>query len=208
MKFILNEDSCYVQDVKNLVAGSVGYYEVEVELDESWDNLFVEARIVKKENGIIQDVGSAISVFNGKMLIDRDISGTYAIGFIGYQLAGDAKIYQISTNLVPVNFDKGAGEIEASNSHDIPTASEWEIYIAELQQFINVANSKIDQANSLDLAVSKSGKTATVEITKKDGTTDSVQIQDGKDGISTIIYYEADDTLTIETIEDAEEVSY
>jgi hypothetical protein len=211
MKFILDKDKVQILDKHNLKSGSINYYIAEVEHDESWDNLTIEARIVRKENGIIQEVGKSIAVINNEMYIDKELSGTYAIGFIGYTIEDNVKTMQISTNLVGLYFNMGAGEIEVNNSQEIPTPSEWETYLAQVQEFMNNATAKINQANNLDLDVSKTGKVATVTITKKDNTTKSVEINDGadgKDGISTIIYYDTDETLTIETIDDAEEVSY
>lgn len=217
MKFILNKDELEIQDEECLNSGSVKYYEAEVEHDEEWNGLTIEAVIVRKEGGAIQDIGTGIAVINNKIYVDKELSGSYAIGFIGYTIEDEVKTMQISTNLVGLYFNMGAGEIEVDNSQEIPTPSEWEIYLSQVQDFINNANAKINQANNLDLDVSKTGKVATVTITKKDGIMESVDIndgvdgqdgKDGKDGISTIIYYDTDDTLTIETIEDAEEVSY
>lgn len=217
MKFILDKDKVQILDKHNLKSGSINYYIAEVEHDESWDNLTIEARIVRKENGIIQEIGKSIAVINNEMYIDKELSGTYAIGFIGYTIEDNVKTMQISTNLVGLYFNMGAGEIEVDNSQEIPTPSEWETYLAQVQEFITNGTALINQASNLDVDVSKTGKVATVTITKQDGTTESVEISDGndgqngadgKDGISTIIYYDTDETLTIETIEDAEEVSY
>lgn len=205
MKFILEKDKVSIKDKDNLKSGSINYYQAEVEFDDEWDGLSIEARIVKKENGVIQEEGNAIAVINNELNIDKKISGTYAIGFIGYRINQTEKVYQISTNLVGLYFNKGAGEIEVSNSQEVPEVSEWEQYLLQVQDFINTANAKINQANNLDLNVIKIGDTATVTITKKDNTTKSVEIEDG---ISTVIYYDTDDTLTIETINNAEEVSY
>ena len=59
----------------------------------------------------------------------------------------------------------------------------------EYPEWIDIANAKIleiDEAlaevDNLDIDVSKTGTVATVEITKKDGTTESVEINDGTDG--------------------------
>lgn len=182
MKFILDKDKVQIQDRYNLKSGSINYYITEVEYDESWNDLTVEARIVKKEDNIIQQIGKSIAVINNEMYIDKELSGTYAIGFIGYKVENDIKTMQISTNLIGLNFNIGAGEIEVDNSEEIPTPSEWETYLAQVQQFITSGTTLINQANNLDIDASKTGKIATVTITKKDGTTESVEISDGNDG--------------------------
>jgi hypothetical protein len=210
MKFIVKDEKVSVEDEKNLNSSTINYYEAEVEFDEAWNELTIEARIVKKENGMISDIGTAIAVIDNKIFIDKDVCGTYGIGFVGYTIEDEVKTFQISSNLIGIYFDKGAGEIEVSNSTEVPEPTEWEQYLSQVQEFINTANTKINQANNLDVSVTKEGKTATVTVTKKDNTTQSVEIDDGADGISTVVYYDTEeaDTLVIETIQNAEEVSY
>lgn len=49
----------------------------------------------------------------------------------------------------------------------------------DFPDFIDIANAKLNQMDNLDVDVVKEGKTATVTITKKDGSQESVEIQDG-----------------------------
>ena len=132
MKFILNKDTLEVDEVVVGNSGSVNYYEAEVEYDESWNNLNIEAVLVKKDD----DVGTSIAVINNKFFIDKKLSGTYYIGFVGYTIENDKKTYQISSNLKGIYFDKGAGEIE-TEAEKLPTPTEWEIYIAEINKIFN-----------------------------------------------------------------------
>ena len=131
MKFILNKDTLEIEDVDVLNSGSVNYYEADVEYDESWNNLVVEAIIVKRR----EDEGKSIAVINNKIFIDQKLRGTYSIGFVGYKIEDEKKTYQISTNLKSIYFDKGAGEIETHNGQ-LPTPTEWEIYIAQIQEML------------------------------------------------------------------------
>jgi hypothetical protein len=52
----------------------------------------------------------------------------------------------------------------------------------EYPEWIDIANSKLNQIDNLDIDVNKVENTATVSITKKDGTEESVEINDGNDG--------------------------
>ena len=52
----------------------------------------------------------------------------------------------------------------------------------EYAEWIDIANEKLNEIDNLDLDVNKEGTTSTVTITKKDGTTESVEINDGADG--------------------------
>ena len=147
MKFILNKDNLTVdiQDEEIPNSGSIKYYEAEVEFDESWEGLVIEARIANREYNQYADEGNAIAVIDNRMYIDKSLSGAYGIGFIGYTVVNQVKTYQISTNLVPIYFSKGAGEIEAVNGEDVPNPTEWEIYIAQIQDMIeNIGEISLD----------------------------------------------------------------
>lgn len=142
MKFILNKDKLEIENIELVKSGSISYYEADVEYDESWKDLVIEAIMVRKN----EDVGTSIAVINNKMYIDQNLKGTYHIGFVGYTLEGEQKTYQVSTNLKSIYFDKGAGEIETENP-ELPTLTEWEIYIAQIKEMlkdISVSGGKVD----------------------------------------------------------------
>ena len=75
-------------------------------------------------------------------------------------------------------------------SFTIPVAQEQivigddvvEPYIPLFDELIQQVETAINEANNLDISSSKEGTTATIEITKKDGSTESVEIQDGERG--------------------------
>ena len=133
MKFILNGDKLEINEKTSLNSGSIKYYEIPIESDKEWDGLNIEAVIIK-ENA---EKGIGIAVINNKVFIDRALNGNYLIGFRGYQIENNEKTYQISTKLQKVIFKKGAGEVELENDEDLPSISEWEIYIAEIQNMID-----------------------------------------------------------------------
>jgi len=135
MKFIINKDQIVSIDNKfNPNSGSINYYEAEVEFDESWSNLTISAIIVGKERN---NEAISVAVIDNKIFIDKKMSGLYGIGFVGYKIENEIKTYQISTNLAMLSFGDGAGEIEVSNSEDVPTPTEWEIYIAQIQNMLD-----------------------------------------------------------------------
>ena len=92
----------------------------------------------------------------------------------GHSREGGVKVYQVSTNLVPVNISKGAGEIDVLDDV-VPTPTEWETYIAQIQAMI-------DDIEDMDIDVSKEGRVTTITIHKKDGTIKTVEILDGEKG--------------------------
>lgn len=188
MKFILNKDTISIEKDTVPNSGSINYYEAEVEYDDSWNELSIEA-IFLKEN---EDKGTSVAVINNKMYIDQKLRGSFLIGFKGYTIENNVKTYQISTNLQRVHFNLGAGEIEVSNAEDVPTPSEWEIYIAQLQEFMNNANQIIDEANTLD--VDADGEILT--ITKKDGTQKEVNIK-GEKGDCNFATFEVNNNMEL-----------
>ena len=135
MKFILSKDKLTIEEKEKPNSGSVKYYEADVEYDESWNDLIIKAVIVETD----ADKGKSISLINNKVYIDNLLEGTYEIGFVGYTIENDEKTYQISTNLKAINFNKGAGQIETQEG-TLPTPTEWEIYIAQMQEITNTIN--------------------------------------------------------------------
>ena len=187
MKFILNKDRLELEDVEQYNSGSINYYEAEVLFDESWQGLTIEAKFLKKNN----DKGIARAVINNKVYFDKEMFGTYLVGFIGYKIIDDQKVYQISTNAQYVYFNFGAGEIE-TEGEEIPTPSEWEIYVAQIQEFIEEGQQIIDEANRLD--VDSDGTILT--ITKKNGTTKEVNVK-GEKGDCNFATFEVNEEMEL-----------
>ena len=87
-----------------------------------------------------------------------------------------------------------------------------EVYLPLFDEMNTTLSELIDETNNLDIDANKSGTIATITITKKDGTTEEVEIQDGEHGKdakingvntisiqagSNITLNQADNTLTI-----------
>jgi hypothetical protein len=162
MKFILNRDTLTVTDVETINSGSVNYYEADVEYDSGWDNLVVNAILIKSG----ETDGVQVAVINNKVFLDRDKHGRFKIGFIGYKIENGQKTFQISTNLQSFYIQKGAGGIEIE-VEDVPTPTEWEIYISQIEELLknavvkeidptvpahvkNITEQDIENWNSLD----------------------------------------------------------
>lgn len=146
MKFILNKDNLNIEGSQVFNSGSTGYYEIEVEYDEEWQDLTVAVVMIKKG----ESIGKNVSVVNNKVCIDRAAYGSYSLGVIGYKIENEQKIYQISTNLKSVYFNKGAGEIETQNEA-IPTASEWEVYAEQLKTIADDLKNELNNEVSATL---------------------------------------------------------
>lgn len=116
-------------------------------------------------------------------MIDK-YHGNYFIGFVGYTVENNEKIYQISTNLINVYFQKGAGEIEIKED-EIPTTSQWEIYMNQ----INDITSNLEHE---------------VEIVERKLARGDFNGKNGKDGISPEVTISENTEGAIITIKDAQ----
>ena len=146
MKAKINGSTLTLDEMQLLNAGSIGYYEMELETTEDWNDTTKKAIILKDG----ETVGNEIPVVENIVRIDRTVEGKYYIGFLGFRTTffktedtqldvnktyyilenGDYVVvdnpvvddienyyesvitYQISTNLVVLIFDKGAGNVE------------------------------------------------------------------------------------------------
>ncbi len=131
MKFILNKDVLTIEETRAINSGSISYYEADVEYDDSWKDLTIAAIMTK----VGEDTGKSFAVINNKIFVDQTLEGAYSIGFVGYKIGGEVKTYQISTNLIVIDVNKGAGEIVTENEA-LPTPTEWEIYIAQIEEMM------------------------------------------------------------------------
>ena len=167
MKAKITNDQLEIEDNALYNSGSIDYYEIDVEFTPEWEDLTKYAILVKGEDAV------KIPVAASTIKIDSNTSGTYFLGFIGYTIEDDEKTYQISTNLLPVFFQIGAGEINAREAQDLPDPTTWETYLEEIQAIV-------DGAENVDIDAVKVGDTATITITNRQGVQKQVQVQDGK----------------------------
>lgn len=165
MRFVVKQNVLTIENCKNFCSGTINCLKIDIEFDAAWDGLTKEAIIIKE----FETEGERIAIVDDQICISRPKKGKYFIGFIGYRLEEDKKVFQLSTNLEAISYDKGAGEVEAKEAEDLPTPTQWEIYINEIQKVIN-------EANTLDVDLQDNVLT----ITKKDGTQHSEYVKGDK----------------------------
>lgn len=172
MKFVINDKRFRIVDTNIPNSGSINDYPIEVETDQSWEGL-TKAIIICKGK---ETQGIARGVINNVVYIDMEKYAQYNIGFIGYTIENDTKVFQKSTNLQPLPYRLGAGEIETTNQEEIPTPTEWEQYLAQVTEFINDGNVIINEANNLNI----DNDGTIVTITKKDGSQSTINVKGDK----------------------------
>ena len=140
MNFIINKDKLEITEPRIINSGSIAYYSVDCEFDDSWNGLVKKAVLIKKG----ESQGTEVAVVDNQIYIDKEYFGDYFVGFVGYVLNNEnQKIRQISTNLEGFQVDNGAGEIETIEP-PIPTTEEWEIYIQQLQAIADLVSADKD----------------------------------------------------------------
>lgn len=96
--------------------------------------------------------------------------GQVLLGVYGYE--GEDDSLELRYSPEPQYFNVKHGSYQEGGEPTIPPKSEWEEVVEEVNQ-------AIDEANNLNITANKEGKVTTVTITKKDGTTQEVEINDG-----------------------------
>ena len=136
---------------------------------------------------------------NGQARLEYEIEGTknYII------LTKENETYTIPVkNVITIYQEETEGKIqfqlvitEGTNEEEIPVFKSNIFYLRcrpsinavneapeGYELWIEQANAKLNQMDNLDISLSKEDNTATVIVTKKDGTEESVEIYDGEQG--------------------------
>lgn len=104
----------------------------------------------------------------GEVLVDSNDS--ILLGVYAYETNNDELVLRYSPK--PQYFSILDGSYREGNDPDLPEPSEWEKVIEEV-------NEAIEEANNLNIEAEKEGETATITITKKDGSEQTVTLTDG-----------------------------
>lgn len=173
MKIVIENDRIISIDDVNINSGSIQYYKIYFEFDESWNDLTKKVIIINKKT----EQAKELAIIDNYIYLDIFESGDYSIGVVGYTLNEEnEKEYQISTNLRTICIKKGAGQFKAT-INEIPTISEWEIYINQIQELCNgVVIKNIEE--EID------GLNHNFTINYTDGTSFKFTIKDGENASS------------------------
>ena len=173
MKIVIEKDKIINIDDININSGSIQYYKIYFEFDESWNDLTKKVIIINRKTGQAKE----LAIIDNYIYLDIFESGDYSIGVVGYTLNEEnEKEYQISTNLKTICIRKGAGQFKAT-INEIPTISEWEIYINQIQELCNGVVIK-----NIEEEVDGLNHNFTINYT--DGTSFEFTIKDGENASS------------------------
>lgn len=114
------------------------------------------------------------AILNNQCIIPFEVlqePGNVLIGVFGYDTEDDELILRYSPK--PMYFNVVNGSFKEGNDPDLPAPTEWELVLEQI-------NEAIEKTNNLDITVEKTDHITTITLTKKDGTQETVQIEDGK----------------------------
>ena len=185
MKLIVNPHTIEIQ--KDLVnEKEINITKCEFEFAEEITDDLVKKALFTLNNGTTYD----LVIVNNECDIPYEVlqeKGQIEIGVIAYQVEDDEYIKRFNPS--PAYFSTLQGSLKESENAGTITPSDLEQYEQALQDGLTTVNGKIEdintalqQVDNLDIDASKLGDTATVTITKKNGTEKSVLIKDGDKG--------------------------
>ena len=177
-------------------------HELDFNFSEEYSNDLVKVALFTRKTATYK-----VIIANDKCSIPPEIledKGEFILGVYAYQVDNEELILRYSPAPIKLFVSNGSyiKDEDTENSEPI-TPSELEQYQQALQEGLSEVNGKlseidaaieavnqavedvdnaVERTNNLDLDVNKVEHTTTVTITKKDGTTKSVQILDGEKG--------------------------
>lgn len=170
MKIVVENDKIVEADDIVANSGSIRYYTIDLTFNEVWNDLIKKAILVNTNTLEAYE----FAIIDNKIYLDVNKNGVYSIGFVGYNIENEKNTYQISTNLINITIKTGAGEITLIE-HKIPTLSEWEIYIKQIEDLV-------DGAVIIGITETVDGLVHTYTIEFSNGNTYPIVVKDGEKG--------------------------
>lgn len=135
-----------IKDKATLVAdetqnsGAINEYTIIPTFSSDWDNLTKVAIFLDGDN-----VAIPVTLQDGIYTVPKLAYGKYFIGFVGYSVVDGIKTKQISTNLIPKLYLKGAGDDSITlEKQEVPTATIWEQYVSTMNFILTQTQSARD----------------------------------------------------------------
>lgn len=152
-------------------AGEYNVTPCEFTFTEEYENLAKTAIFSSSDGTVIKT-----PILNNQCVIPIEVlqhSGNVSLGVYAYETDNDELVLRYSPT--PKYFNVRKGSFRVGNDPELPSPTEWERVLEQINQ-------AIDETNNLNITANKEGKVTTVTITKKDGTTQTIDIEDGADG--------------------------
>lgn len=180
MKIQVTKDLVKIIEDNQLHDGEYKVNKCVFDLSEEYDGLVNKAVF-------ICELGTAykMDIVNNECDIPVEIlknGEKVKIGVYGYELLNDELVERYSPTPAIKRIVEGSYVANAENSEG-GTPTEYEQLESRVNGGLNDIAEAVQNAENLDIDVTKENKTTTVTITKQDGTTKSENVNDGEDGV-------------------------
>ena len=168
MKIKVTPHSIEIDKEEIINSGEYDVSKCEFEFSSEYEGLTKQAVFSTCENTYKVPILNDECTIPGEVLTER---GSVLLGVYGYETIEGSLAIRYSPT--PQYFSVAEGSYREGNDPDLPEPSEWE-------QVLELINQAITETNNLNITASKEDGITTVTITHKDGTEQTVQIEDGK----------------------------
>lgn len=171
MNIQVNAHTITITQDENINAGEYNVTQCTFEFSDEYEGLTKQAVFTTcgdSEGTYKTPILNNQCIIPGEVLEAR---GSVLLGVYGYETVDDELVLRYSPS--PQYFVVSTGSYREGNDPDLPKPSEWE-------QVVELINQAITETNNLNITVEKEGSVTTITLTKKDGTTQTVQVEDGK----------------------------
>ena len=190
MQVRVTKDEVIITDSEYQVhKGEYRANEVEYELSEEYEGLTCKAIFNDGINAIEVPITTGTSIIPYEILSSGASKCELRVyGYVTEEVEGETKLkLRYSPTYTEFDIRRGSYIPDTSNSEEI-TPSQFEQYcealnqgLEDISEGLEEINTAVTEANNLNIDISKSGTISTVTLTKKDGSTKTVQIEDGAD---------------------------
>ena len=162
--------------------GEYNIHKCQFDFDEEYNGLVQKAVFTLND-----DTPYLMTIVNNECNIPIEVlnEGILKIGVYAYETNNDELVLRYSPSPDEVRIFDGSYVKDAQNSEG-GTPSEYEqlesivnTALNEIDEALDDVETVVDEANNLDIDASKTGKVATIDVTKKNGTTKTITLSDG-----------------------------
>ena len=155
----------------NLVDGDYNSTKMVFEFDREDGTKVFEMKSPSEELVMVQEIQNNEIVLYG---LDEDEEIASLFSEEGYY------VFEISLYVDESKLTSASGKIKVKPEQVVIDGDVVEAYLPVFDQLLSEVSTAIAQTNNLNITGSKSGKITTITITNKDGTTTTLQVDDGK----------------------------
>ena len=178
MKVKVTRNNVIITETKSPNSGSYKESHVEFDLSSDYDELVNKAvffSVDNQTNRKIMNINDGVCDYPAELLNE---AGDYFIGVYGFEVENEELKLRLSPE--PQKFTvKNGSYVEGMEEGSEITPTQFEQYCAEMERLAREVEESLEGIDNIDISGQKVGKITTITITKKDGTTEEFELEDG-----------------------------